>query len=101
MEGEGEARAAAQPGGGAEAGGVVGNAGERDVSPVDATAVSSSNGGGTDDVVEGGDSMLSVRAARPATYDGEDVSPEIWAKVRVRCGCGAGWVHCCSVLCLI
>ena len=33
--------------------------------------------------MEGGGSMFNERTARPATYDGEDVSPDAWAKVRV------------------
>lgn len=98
VEGDGEARAAAQPGVGAEADGVVGIAGARDGATVDATSVGSMHGGSTDDVVEGGGSMSSERATRPATYDGEDVSPEAWAKVRVRCRVGTIAV---SVLCLI
>lgn len=96
--GGGEARAAAQPGVGVEEDGAVGTAGERDGSAVDATAVGSIHSGSADDVVEGGGSMSSERATRPATYDGEDVSPEAWAKVRVRCGVGTIAV---SVLCLI
>ncbi|CAN0153781.1 unnamed protein product [Laminaria digitata] len=75
----GQTRAAALlPGGGVETGGVVGNAGDP---AVDAAAVGSGNGDRTDDVIEGGDYVFSERAARPATYDGEDVSPEAWAKV--------------------
>lgn len=88
-EGEGEARAAAQPRGGTETDGVVSNEGERDGSADGATSV-----GVTDDVVEGGGSMFNERTARPATYDGEDVSPEAWAKVRVRCVFGTIAMAC-------
>lgn len=99
VEGEGEVPEVASSRGTAETSGVVGNARERDVAAVaaatvGAVAIDRPNGDGPGDAMDGSGSVSTKRVKRAMTYDGVDVPPEAWAKVRVGSGVGTNAVAC-------